>query len=42
VADLMALYFRSSEANDVCYRASIQREMCRPIAITTKKPAPLA
>jgi hypothetical protein len=42
VADLMAFYFRSSEANDLCYNASIQREICRPIAITTKRPAPLA
>jgi hypothetical protein len=42
VADLMAFYFRSSEANDECYKALINREVCRPIAITTKKPAPLA
>jgi len=42
VADLMAFYFRSTEANDDCYRAQIQREVCRPIAITTKRPAPLA
>ncbi len=42
VADLMAFYFRSSEANDLCYNASIQREICRPIVITTKRPAPLA
>jgi hypothetical protein len=42
VADLMAFYFRSSEANDFCYNASIGREVCRPIAITTKRPAPLA
>jgi len=41
VADLMAFYFRSSEANDECYKALINREVCRPIAITTKKPAPL-
>ncbi|MGE5244046.1 MAG: hypothetical protein ACM3SQ_07450 [Betaproteobacteria bacterium] len=41
VADLMAHYFRSSEANDVCYDALIQREVCRPIQITTKRPAPL-
>src|SRR6266849_1097593 len=40
VADLMAFYFRSSEANDFCYNASIGRELCRPIAITTKRPAP--
>ncbi len=37
----MAFYFRSSEANDFCYNASIGRELCRPIAITTKRPAPL-
>ena len=42
VADLMAFYFRSTEANDYCYSALIQREVCRPIAITTKRPAPLA
>jgi len=41
VSDLMAFYFRSSEANDVCYSAMINREVCRPIAITTGKPAPL-
>ena len=42
VSDLMAFYFRSSEANDDCYRAMIQREVCRPIAITTLRPAPKA
>jgi hypothetical protein len=41
VSDLMAFYYRSSEANDVCYSAMINREVCRPIAITTRKPAPL-
>lgn len=40
VADLMAFYFRSSEANDDCYHALIQREVCRPIQITTRKPEP--
>jgi hypothetical protein len=40
VVDLMALYFRSSEANDDCYRALIQREVCRPIQITTRRPDP--
>lgn len=39
VADLIAHYFRSSEANDLCYRAAINREICRPIQITTKRPA---
>lgn len=42
VVDLMALYFRSSAANDDCYHALIQREICRPIAITTRKPEPKA
>ena len=42
VVDLMAFYFRSSEANDACYSAQISREVCRPIQITTKRPAPLA
>jgi hypothetical protein len=42
VADLMAFYFRSSEANDDCYNAIINREVCRPIAITTMRPKPLA
>jgi hypothetical protein len=41
IADLMAFYFRSSEANDECYKAMIQREKCRPIAITIRKPEPL-
>ncbi len=41
VSDLMAFYFRSSEANDDCYRAHIGRETCRPIQITTRKPEPL-
>jgi hypothetical protein len=40
IADLMAFYFRSSEANDECYRALINREVCRPIQITTRKPEP--
>jgi hypothetical protein len=40
VADLMAFYFRSSDANDDCYRAQIGREVCRPIQITTRKPEP--
>jgi len=38
IADLMAFYFRSSEANDDCYHALINREVCRPIAITTRRP----
>lgn len=38
VADLMATYFRSSEANDDCYNALIHREVCRPIQVTTTPP----
>jgi hypothetical protein len=38
--DLMAFYFRSTDANDDCYRAMIQREVCRPIQITTSRPSP--
>jgi hypothetical protein len=41
IADLMAHYFRSSEANDRCYHAAINREVCRPIQITTRRPAQL-
>jgi len=41
VADLMAFYFRSSDANDDCYNAMINREVCRPIAITTRRPEPI-
>jgi hypothetical protein len=40
VSDLMAFYFRSSEANDDCYRAMIQREVCRPIEVTIRRPQP--
>lgn len=42
VADLMAFYFRSSEANDLAYRARIGRQMCRSLELTTRRPAPLA
>lgn len=40
VSDLMAFYFRSSEANDDCYQAAIGRETCRPMAITVRRPEP--
>src|SRR5262245_8776507 len=42
IADLMAFYFRSSEANDECYNALINREVCRPIEVTIRRPAPLS
>lgn len=41
VSDLMAFYFRSSEANDRVYRAAILRQTCRPMQITTRRPEPL-
>ena len=41
VSDLMAHYFRSSAATDLCYNARIGRNTSRPIQITTVRPAPL-
>ena len=41
IADLMANYFRSSEANDLCYNARIGRNTYRAIRVTTVRPAPL-
>jgi hypothetical protein len=42
VADLMAHYFRSSAANDLCYNARIGRHSNRSIQVTTVRPRPLA
>lgn len=41
VADLMAHYFRSSGANDLCYNARIGRHTYRAIRVTTVRPQPL-
>jgi hypothetical protein len=41
IADLMAHYFRSSDANDRCYNARIGRNTYRAIRVTTVRPAPL-
>jgi hypothetical protein len=41
VADLMAHYFRSSSANDLCYNSRIGRNTYRAIRVTTVRPAPL-
>lgn len=41
VTDLMAHYFRSSAANDLCYNARIGRNTYRAIRVTTVRPAPL-
>jgi hypothetical protein len=42
IADLMAHYFRSSAANDLCYNARIGRNINRAIQVTTVRPRPLA
>ncbi|MDH4064222.1 MAG: hypothetical protein OEW19_07455 [Acidobacteriota bacterium] len=42
VADLMAYYFRSSEANDQAYRARIGRQLCRTVELTTRRPTSIA
>ncbi len=41
-SDLMAYWFRSSEANDLCYNAAIRREDCRGFKSAGERPAPLA
>ncbi len=41
VADLMSFYFRSADANDLCYRAAIKRDTCRGFEGSSKEPAPL-
>jgi len=40
-ADLMAFYFRSSDANDLCYQAQIGRDQCRGLGGSDRPPAPL-
>jgi hypothetical protein len=40
-ADLMAFYFRSSDANDLCYRAAIGRDQCRGLAGSERPPEAL-
>jgi len=42
VADLMAHYFRSSGANDLCYNARIGRNTFRAIRVSTVRPQPLS
>jgi hypothetical protein len=41
VSDVMAFYFRSTQANDLCYRASIGREVCRGLSGSSRKPETL-
>lgn len=42
VSDLMAHYFRSSAAWDLCYNARIGRNTFRAIAVTTVRPQPFS
>lgn len=37
-ADLMAFYFRSSDANDLCYKAAIGRDSCRGLEGSDQPP----
>jgi hypothetical protein len=41
IADLMSFYFRSADANDLCYEAAIGRDTCRGLAGSIQAPAPL-
>ncbi|HLK69361.1 MAG TPA: hypothetical protein VKU19_38285 [Bryobacteraceae bacterium] len=41
-ADLMTFYFRGSDANDLCYRSSIGRDLCRGLKGSDNPPAPLS
>jgi hypothetical protein len=41
VMDLMTFYFRSSDANDLCYRAKVQRHACRGLRDALSPPPPL-
>lgn len=39
---LLSFYYGSSEAADLCYRARIGKETCRPLADSPRQPLPLA
>lgn len=39
---LLAHFFGSSEATDLCYRAQIGRNKCRPLTHNGRKPLPVA
>jgi hypothetical protein len=39
---LLAHFYESSAAADLCYEARIGRETCRPLAQQSRKPLPLA
>lgn len=39
---LLAYFYNTAEATDLCYRAAIRRNACRPLARAPERPAPLA
>ena len=39
---LLAHFYGSAEATDLCYQASIGRQRCRPLAASSRRPLPLA
>lgn len=39
---MLAYFYESHEATDMCYDAQILRENCRPLAAAVRKPLPLA
>ena len=39
---LVAWYYQTPEANDLCYKASIGRNQCRPLVNAPRQPLPLA
>jgi hypothetical protein len=41
ISDLMSFYFRGSDANDLCYRAAIERDRCRGLEDSAHPPPPL-
>ena len=41
VSDFMSFYYRGSDANDLCYRAAIQRDRCRGLDGSQNPPPPL-
>ncbi|MBI1874385.1 MAG: hypothetical protein HYZ58_00915 [Acidobacteria bacterium] len=42
ISDLMCFYFRSTEANDLCYRARIGRDTCRVLPGSDQPPERLS
>ena len=39
---MLAHFYSSAEATDLCYQASIGKQQCRPLATSSRKPLPLA